>query len=352
MEASKVFSGEINSTKFSGAASDLWIVLKMGEEALLERRWENMDLDILVRIFKTFDIIELTSGISQVCRTWRLACCDAILWKTLDLGLWRSNYIKIPAAPFVWVSDSSDKKLMRLLKVALGLSCGAVTCLIFHFNLYLKDEHLIYTAERCPQLKRLVLPAWNRITKSAICKAVRLWEDLESMTMPSIRCYSYIMEEIGRSCKNFRELKLMGPCDAVFASTLATWLPKLKVLSLRCSTLERDALILILDSLMHLEVLNISHCLLVEVPDPPAPRKILTELDETIIEKASRLREFYSCMDDSCIMCQRMKDDEGLIRWYKYEEWSWRVDEVSSLSLAMEQHGEVGGGILQVRDLE
>ncbi|XP_043698105.1 F-box/LRR-repeat protein At3g48880-like [Telopea speciosissima] len=316
----------------------------MIEDDSSERRWEEMEIDILVRIFKTFNIIELTSGISRVCSTWRLACSDPMLWKTLDLGLLRSNYIKIPAAPFVWVSDSSDKRLMRLLKVALGLSRGSLTCLIFHFHLYLKDEHLIYTAERCPRLKRLVLPAWNRITKGGICKAVRIWEDLESLTMPSIAYPPYIMEEIGKSCKNFTELKLMGSCDVLFASTLATWLPKLKVLSLRCSMLTMEALILILDSLMDLEVLNISHCLLLEVPEPPAPKRVLRELDETVIEKASRLREFYTCQEDSCLMCQRMKDDEGIIRWYKYEEWSWRMDEVSCLSLAMEQHVEVGGG--------
>ncbi|XP_043699209.1 F-box/LRR-repeat protein At3g48880-like [Telopea speciosissima] len=314
------------------------------DEDSSERRWEDMELDILVRIFKTFNIIELTSGISRVCSTWRLACSEPMLWKTLDLGLLKSNYIKIPAAPYVWVSDSSDKRLMRLLKVALGLSRGTITCLIFHYDLYLKDEHLIYTAERCPRLKQLVLPAWNQITKGGICKAIRIWQDLESMTMPSIVHPPYIMEEIGKSCKNFTELKLMGPCDVLFASTLATWLPKLKVLSLRCTVLTKEALILILDSMMHLEVLNISHCVLREVPEPPAPKRVLLELDETIIGKASRLREFYTCLEDSCLMSQRTKADEGLIRWYKYEEWLWRMDEVSSLSVAMEQHVEVGGG--------
>ncbi|XP_010255462.1 PREDICTED: F-box/LRR-repeat protein At3g48880 isoform X1 [Nelumbo nucifera] len=303
-----------------------------------ERRWEDMEIDIMVKIFKSFNIIELTSGISRVCSSWRLACCDPQLWRTLDLGLLKSNFIKIPSSPYVWVSDSSDKKLMQILKVALGLSGGIVTCLIFHFNLYLKDDHLIYTAERCPRLKRLVLPAWNRVTKIGICKAVRMWKELESLTMPSIGYPPYIMKEISESCKNFTELKIMGTCDTLFASSIVSFLPKLKVLSLRCSMLYKEALILILDCLEHLEVLNISHCLLIEVPPPPSPKVVLGELDETIKEKASRLREFITCQEDSCIMCQRTINDEGLMRWYKYEEGLWRMDEVRSLAHGREQH--------------
>ncbi|OVA11867.1 hypothetical protein BVC80_1645g8 [Macleaya cordata] len=304
----------------------------MEESNSTVRRWEDMEIDILVKIFKSFDIIELTSGISRVCSSWRLACCDPILWKTIDLGLLRSNFIKVPTPPYVWVDDRSDKKLMRVLKIALGLSRGNVTCLIFHFNLYPRDDHLLYAAERCPRLKRLVLPAWNRITKAGICKAVNQWEELESLTMPSIAYPPYIMEVIGANCKNFSQLKIMGPCDTLFASTLAAFLPKLKVLSLRCSILCKEVLVLILDCLEHLEVLNISHCLLIEVPAPPAPRKILRELDQSILEKASKLREFFTCQDESCILCERTINDEGLLRWYKYEEGLWRTDEVSSLA--------------------
>lgn len=297
------------------------------------RRWEDLDTDILVKIFQSFDILELTSGIAHVCSAWRMACCDPLLWKTLDLSMMKSNFIKIPLEPYVYVDGRSDKILTRLLKISMSLSRGNITTLIFHFNLFVSDEQLTYTAERCPQLRRLVLPAWNRIKKTGICKAIRAWKDLESLTMPGIANPPYLMEEISKNCKNFRELKIMGPCDKFFASTLATFLPTLKVLSLRCSMLYKEALIIVLDSLPHLEVLNISHCLLIEVLPPPGPKKVVSEIDQSIIEKASRLREFLTCMNDSCTMCQRTKTDEGLMRWYRYEEGLWKADEVSSLAL-------------------
>ena len=152
--------------------------------------------------------------------------------------------------------------------------------------------------------------------------------------MPAIENTPYFLDEIATNCKNFSELKIMGPCNIFFASTLATYFPKLRVLSLRCSILYRDVLIFILDSLEHLEVLNISHCILMEgLLPPPQCKKIINEIDSTIRQKASRLREFITCMDDSCIMCQRTRADEGIVRWYKYEEGFWKVDEVKSLAL-------------------
>ncbi|KAK9181751.1 hypothetical protein WN944_024890 [Citrus x changshan-huyou] len=305
----------------------------MEESASAVRRWEDLDNDILVKIFQSFDIFELTSGIAHVCSSWRSACCDPLLWKTLDLSMLISNYIKIPLEPYVYVHGHSDKQLTRILKISLSLSRGSIRTLIFHFNLYVSDDQLTYTAERCPQLKRLVMPAWNRIKKTGICKAIRMWRDLESLTMPSIANPPYLMEEIAQNCRNFRELKIMGPFDLLFASTLNMHLPKLKVLSLRCTTLNRDALILILDGLQNLEVLNISHCLLIDVPLAPAPKKIIKKLDRIILQKAARLRKFLTCMEDSCIMCQRTKNDEGIMRWYKYEEGLWKDDEVSSLAL-------------------
>lgn len=78
------------------------------------------------------------------------------------------------------------------------------------------------------------MPAWNRITKVGICQAIQRWQELESLTMPTIGHPPYIMEEIGRSCKNFTELKIMGSFDQHFASAIFQFLPKLKVLSTAC----------------------------------------------------------------------------------------------------------------------
>ncbi|KAM3382059.1 hypothetical protein P3S68_007632 [Capsicum galapagoense] len=131
------------------------------------------------------------------------------------------------------------------------------------------------------------MPAWNRITRTGICSTFRTWEDLESLTMPSILNPASVIQEIGRSCRNIAELKIMGPCDMRFATALVSYLPNLKVLSVMCTALSKPFLVIILEGLKKLEVLNISHCVITKAP-PPSMR-ILTKLDGSIIEKASRL---------------------------------------------------------------
>ncbi|KAF9671989.1 hypothetical protein SADUNF_Sadunf12G0107600 [Salix dunnii] len=415
---------------------------EMEEGGTVTRSWEDMDNDILVKIFQSLTVFELTSGIAHVCSAWRWAACDPLLWKTLDLSMLKSNFIKIPLKPYVYVHGHSDKTLTRILKISLSLSRGNITSLFFHCNLYVSEDHLTYTAQRlislkwsreatgsdlrrvyckfselsggvwesgqvrpldqenenreekkaqlgeedisnstdnnqvqmisinaskssemgkeivgevegmwiavtisigpivvsrlklfrCPCLRRLVLPAWNRV-ETVMIEAIDLLKDLESLTMPSIVNSPRLVQAIATNCRNFSELKIMGPFDIYFASSLVTYLPSLKVLSLRCSMLCKDTLIFILDNLRCLEVLNISHCLLTEVPPTPAPRRIVRQLDKTILEKASWLRKFLTCMRDTCIMCQRTRNDEGLMRWYKYDEGLWKEDEVRSLAV-------------------
>uniref|UniRef100_M1B509 F-box/LRR-repeat protein n=1 Tax=Solanum tuberosum TaxID=4113 RepID=M1B509_SOLTU len=91
----------------------------------------------------------------------------------------------------------------------------------------------------------------------------------------------------------------------LFASALVSFIPNLKLLSVRCTVLSKPALVIILEGLKKLKVHNISHCIITEDP-PPAPMKILTKLDESILEKASRLDKFLTWF-----MCQHTRNDEG-----------------------------------------
>lgn len=108
------------------------------------RKWEELDADILVKIFHKFTVFEL----ARVCSVWRTVCCDPILWKTLDLSHMRSSFIKIPLEPYVYVERRSDEALTRILKLSMNLSGGNTRALVFHFNLFLSDDQLTYTAER------------------------------------------------------------------------------------------------------------------------------------------------------------------------------------------------------------
>jgi hypothetical protein len=178
------------------------------------------------------------------------------------------------------------------------------------------------------------MPAWDCISKNGICQAIRRWSHLESLTMPTIRHPTSIIQEIGRHCKNLSELKIMGTFefDHLFASTIITNLPRLKILSLRCSCLTRDALLMLLNFAETLEVLNISHCLILETI---GRKQVVREIDASLLEAGSRMKVLV-CQNKGCLTCQRMISDEGLMRWYRYEDWFWRYDEVPSLDLGQD----------------
>lgn len=117
---------------------------------LVKIRWEKLDADILVRIFKKyFSRHELmTSGVAHVCGGWRVACCDPILWNTLDLSHMKSAFIEIPVAPYVFVGTRSDQEVTRILKLSMSLSKGNTRTLIFHFNLFLNDDMVAFIVQR------------------------------------------------------------------------------------------------------------------------------------------------------------------------------------------------------------
>ncbi|CAL5211007.1 unnamed protein product [Lathyrus oleraceus] len=312
------------------------LMKNLNNDVSVETLMKNFNNDMSIEIFKYLDIFESSSAIDRFFEAWCKASQEG--WQTLDFSMLKSDFIKTQVEPFVWVNHGFDNNLYNLLFAALKSNNGNIKNLIFHYNLFLTDDQFMYSAKRCPLVRRLVFVSWNRIKKISIKKAIRGWKDLESMTMPSIRDPKYVFEEISKNCKNFKELKIMGHLHMRFASALTMHLPNLEVLSIRCSCLDMKALVLILDKLQHLQVLNISHSCFVKPGFSVDDREryiFINDIDlSTIREKASRLCEFFLCeKQTSCIMCHRTRDDCGFPRWFMYEEGIWKDDEVKSLAI-------------------
>ncbi|XP_015896212.1 F-box/LRR-repeat protein At3g48880 [Ziziphus jujuba] len=295
--------------------------------------WNDVPHDILVKIFMTLNIMDLITSVSRVCSSWRRASCDPALWEKLDLSTMKSSSVNIPREPYAWSDKESGDKLLLIMKNAMSLGGGHAVCLILHFYAFLRNEHLLCAAERSPKLKKLALPAWNQLNVDAFEEAVKHWKALETLTVPCVYSPVNILRAIGTHCKNFSRLKIMCPFDLEFANAIITYIPKLKVLSLRCAMVYKDALSCIMNALHHLEVLNLNHCLLVDDAQYEGFVVVYREHEQEIIEKGSRFKTFLFCNQATCAMCQHTFDDEGILRWYEYDEILWRTDEVSSLAL-------------------
>lgn len=124
-------------------------------------RWNDLDTDILRKIFKYFDYLHYdkpedvsacqVSALvhsSAVCSAWGSVLCDPRLWNTLDLSNMKSNFIRTIQPPYIHVNSRSDEAFSLVLKASLSLSRRNITTLIFHPQLYVSDDQLVYTARR------------------------------------------------------------------------------------------------------------------------------------------------------------------------------------------------------------
>ncbi|XP_031280854.1 vacuolar protein sorting-associated protein 36 [Pistacia vera] len=141
---------------------------RMEESSCQSRKWENLDIDLLNKIYSYIPISELSSNVCSVCKSWQLGCWEFLFWRKnmLDLSL---------AMPFIGNLDSGterslvnrdiirewfmhvDVKLMKLLKSLMngkdahGLSLeywrSSIKDIFIPKDLDISDELLLYLAE-------------------------------------------------------------------------------------------------------------------------------------------------------------------------------------------------------------
>ncbi|CAL9064146.1 unnamed protein product [Musa banksii] len=293
------------------------------------KAWGVLSMDILLEMVKELNPIDRGS-VGRVCHSWRKACRDSSVWRMVDLRSLRSN--------LVWVD--TNLRLSQALRSMEIYGHVNIRCIILHPHLHVKDEHFNLIARGCPRLKRLVVPRWEVISKNGMCNAMKNCRDLESLTMPGNACSLRMMKTMSVSCKSFSELKVIGCFPRRFGMTVALYLPGLKVLSLRCCRTSMVAIEMILGSMDHLEVLNLSHAMVqLEVGSEVMPlAKGFEEMaGKFVLEKASSmLSSFWYCENYvSCGGCRRMMD-----RRLRHENGFWWHDEVVSLDLGKEAHDD------------
>ncbi|XP_062026341.1 F-box/LRR-repeat protein At3g48880-like [Rosa rugosa] len=221
---------------------------------------------------------------------------------------------------------------MDIVNSAFSLSGGTISCFIFHFYAYMTSQHLVCISESTPNLKRLVLPVRdNDILVNEFEEAANNWPLLESLTIPGSFSIE-LMKAIGKHCKNLSELKMMHRFDMNCAENILAYAPSLKVISLRCNRVHRDAILFLLKELRQLEVMNITHCLILDHFPKPGFWSVLPELDEFVLQEASRLKKFLFCQMRSCNVCHFQINSNGLLFWTQNNEAIWIMDEVSTLA--------------------
>ncbi|KAL3498798.1 hypothetical protein ACH5RR_041530 [Cinchona calisaya] len=266
-----------------------------GNEEAEKRSWSDMPTDILLQIFAFLSVVDRIFNVSMVCRSWYSACSNKIIWNSLDLC--EIKHQLISSQNFV-----AKPQLQVIFKLVINLGGENLTTLIIDPMLEVDDEHLIYAAERCPNLKQLGLPSLKGTTNLGLRTAFSHWTNLESMFVSFGSCFPYlhIFKIIGENCPNFTELKLSVSCvDKKTASAITKSLPNLKVLSVRSFLFKKEAAITLLNVLMDLDKLYISICKLINNNDGSVfPPPIM--YDQRVLQRASRLQIYHTCFTGEC----------------------------------------------------
>ncbi|KAL6971020.1 hypothetical protein U1Q18_030701 [Sarracenia purpurea var. burkii] len=234
-----------------------------------ERKWEDLNQDCLMNIFRRLGMKSLLLDVLFVCKSWHKATHDPGCWHRLDFSeiLTTYSYFKDAIFPSRFMNEYEVKgkfNITGLIKCVVKRSDRSATFLILPD--FCTREILLYVADECPHLKTLELP--YPVYASEIPKLVSKlnlvskWKNLEFLTIGICFQFREILTQINIHCKNFVGLTIkrnyiVGK-DAVLA--IITLLPNIKHLSLWYCFMEKKNLVMILQGCKELVHFEAMHC--------------------------------------------------------------------------------------------
>ncbi|XP_017232296.1 F-box/LRR-repeat protein At3g48880-like isoform X2 [Daucus carota subsp. sativus] len=193
-------------------------------------RWLDLPSGPLGQIFSKLNPIDAILVIPLVCKYWGqifLKQVFRIQENSTDLDLTR--LCSTPLYSLFHLSGNENVRAKRLMTVIVGFlhafasgsendahnSTAARPTLITDLDtgaaLSIHDRHLVYIAQRCPDLRSLLLPCVKNITRKGISRALQCWSGMEMLMVRgplNNLPLPVIIEEIGVNCKNLKSIHL------------------------------------------------------------------------------------------------------------------------------------------------
>ncbi|KAJ3696043.1 hypothetical protein LUZ60_001420 [Juncus effusus] len=240
----------------------------LSNSSTISSRWADLSYDLLVSILSRLSSVDLVVGVSSVCSSWRSAARNKHFWRVIDLSDWDS--LTVPAT------------FNQVLNRVLGFVPEPERVEEVYFPPVANEHDLFLVSQRLPKLVYLSFPrskvpgpmAYSALTSLKFLKGIALHEDF-FFTAKVLCLPSGMFHDVS-------ELKVY--CDAGWLCSHDTMIckvfPKLRKLEMppRCR-ITTDAILELLDSLEHLEYLDISGCR-------------MWGCNKRVFEKASRLKVF------------------------------------------------------------
>uniref|UniRef100_A0A0D9VVP2 F-box domain-containing protein n=1 Tax=Leersia perrieri TaxID=77586 RepID=A0A0D9VVP2_9ORYZ len=236
------------------------------------RPWADLQHDLLVIIMSRVGVPDLLSGgASRACSAWRAAARDPLVWRYVDLRDWgalatarRRLRVRLSGGIDASVRAAAaghgrvplQAVLCSVLEIAARRAAGRVETLLLPE--FADEEHLLFLAERNPNLHYFSLPA-TCITYDQFFKAINILQSLRGMAVDESLINHNVLSHVHHCCPDLQELKVFSLyVDEEMASIICNSLPRLKKLEIPNSEMCCAAIIKFLDCLEELEYLDIS----------------------------------------------------------------------------------------------
>ncbi|KAL5711701.1 hypothetical protein ACHQM5_013957 [Ranunculus cassubicifolius] len=245
------------------------------------RKWEDLPIDCLAKIFEGAGTESLIFSLPLVCKNWHTASLDPQCWKVLDFD----SVIQSTLQKYTSYSLSLVESFHELVKFAVDRSQGIATKVVLGYTDPEYENIMTYISDGCPRLKSLVLYEASEPRDEdmgCISKLIKKWKDLEHLSVFCGDHFDEIISEVSDHCSNFASLTTCKEISCADATTIATYLPNIKSLTLSGSRLDRQDLKIILAGCRELEFLDVTHC------------EGFDEDDADILKEASHIKTFLS----------------------------------------------------------
>ncbi|KAL5802727.1 hypothetical protein ACOSQ4_031032 [Xanthoceras sorbifolium] len=175
------------------------------------RRWEDLNPDILNKIFENIPFSHLSSKVSLVCYSWQLSCWHIICWrrrKVLDLSFINGALETIDSTTEKGY-DYKAIKLMNLLESIMQRNDGyglSIQNFFIPRDLEISDKHLVYIAERTVGLKDLFIWNCSTVTGEGFAKAMCNWKNVKCLYLQKRRVIKMQESSSSTSSRRWEDL--------------------------------------------------------------------------------------------------------------------------------------------------
>ncbi|KAJ0244577.1 hypothetical protein HA466_0191930 [Hirschfeldia incana] len=305
-------------------------------------KWENMDRNMLVNIFKKLDVVDVIMGASRVCITWFLASHNKTIWNSIKLNDLDSIVLDNPSKPHLQDHNNGEKHRYHLREILIEINkfCRAAPVeFFFNVNSNVQEEDLAFISNGLPNIRKLALPIQKTQNLNSFASSFSKWKNLQTLIIAKFTEDDDLSNEfkaIAENCRNLTTIKFTCTLDQKLANIIVRKLPNLERLSFRCTSVFRRAVMSLMIGLQNLKSLNLSHCIFRKRYGLMSGTLGLLPEDKSLIQRILKFKEletFKLCYSD-CTTCVDVWNHTGLPHYGTSEAefsnfWDkqWKTDE-------------------------